>query len=488
MKTLFRHSIILIGIIVFSSVLSAGADRKLTFLVQPFQLNGDKSMSWISSGMTDTVTADMTKIHDLNVVTPDDRKMAIREIELSMTGLIAESDAPKVGRLAGAQLILSGSCTLDKNNIRVVVKVIQVESGKVLASVKLDDSMDNIIALQDKIVRAVMDEAKNFTQPGFIVPAIDDADRSRIDSKSKPTLPAYESYARAIELAEKDPRSALQLSNAALSKKPDYVEALLLSGWIESSMGNTKKALELFDRGLRVLEKRNQSQSIDAATLMVNRGIALWNAKQFDDALKSYTDAQALFIKNGMTESGTYATILTNLGATYRSKGDLDNALSLSLQGKAVWEKLDLRKSSGYAWTLSNIGVIYTLKNDSKNALAMYADALKTWNALGLKNSQGYAMTSCQVGVLLYNQGKQSESLAPLLEGVTISDRLGFNTDDNHGWFCWYLALAYLNGKKDPCKAVPYMEKTVAIFQKNNNPEAQKARDALNTMRSMCGK
>ena len=78
-------------------------ERKLNFLVQPFTGAGEKSSVWISKGITDTVVSDLSRIQSINVVTEEDRRRALREMELAMTGLTGDEGTKKIVELSGTK-------------------------------------------------------------------------------------------------------------------------------------------------------------------------------------------------------------------------------------------------------------------------------------------------------------------------------------------------------------------------------------------------
>jgi TolB-like protein len=75
-------------ILIFHNSSAQSQNKKLNILVYPFTNNSASQYSWISAGMTQSVIADLAKISSISVFTEEDRKKAIQEIELAMTGLI----------------------------------------------------------------------------------------------------------------------------------------------------------------------------------------------------------------------------------------------------------------------------------------------------------------------------------------------------------------------------------------------------------------
>lgn len=209
MRKMFMFIIIFTALLNFTS--AAESSRKLTFLVQPFSGSGEKSFSWAAKGITDTVVSDLSRIRSINVVTEEDRRQALREMELAMTGLTGDEGSRNTGLLTGADIIVTGNCTAAKDSIRVTARIISAESGKIITSIKIDGTAADIFTLQDKIVAALIEETAKSGITGFTLPEISSDDKIRIASKTVPKLSSYELYSRALILAETSPREALVL-------------------------------------------------------------------------------------------------------------------------------------------------------------------------------------------------------------------------------------------------------------------------------------
>ncbi len=474
---------------VFLLMLHAGAlsaGRTMNILVYPFSSSGAPGHEWISAGMTDTVISDLNRVRGINVFSDDDRKKAVRELELSMTGIIRDRDIPKVGQIMGANLIFTGSYSVSGDRIRVIAKLMRVGSSTVEKSIKLDDTMNNIFGLQDRIVTGLMSAAKDLDFTGYTEPDY----RKKEWSKGKPTpqpgLQAFELYSRGLQISEQNPKGALEYINKALKKSPRYVEALIQGAWVYGILGENRKALQYYSKAKTILTRKRLHTSYLFAQVLANTGIIQWNLHQYHNALRDYERAIAIMKRTGKTNTGTYASTLTNTGSAYRSLGDHDKALAFTLRGKKKWESMGLKFTSGYAWTLSNLGVVYYTKADYEKSLACYRDANRVWEQIGLMNSPGYAMTSGQIGYIYNSRGDYSNALKYLKKGTGISERLGTGNTETHAWYLWYIASIYTDHKKNPCVAVPYMKKSVNIFRNINHREYPRAEGYLNTISSAC--
>ncbi len=151
--------VILLTVLCLSQVHSQPSARKPNILVYPFQYSGDKNYSWISAGMNATIISDLGRMNNLSVFSDEDRRSAIKEIELGMSGLIKDGDAVRVGGIMGANLIFAGNIQMLGKAVRVTARLINVETAKTEKSIKLDGRIDEIFSLQDRVVLALIEEA-----------------------------------------------------------------------------------------------------------------------------------------------------------------------------------------------------------------------------------------------------------------------------------------------------------------------------------------
>ncbi len=94
-------------------------------------------------------------------------KKILEEQKLAMTGIIDQSTASKLGKILGVDFIISGTLLKLNNTMEINSRIIEVESGSILAAenVKSYTSVtlqDQVIALSEKIM-------SNFPLEGFIV-------------------------------------------------------------------------------------------------------------------------------------------------------------------------------------------------------------------------------------------------------------------------------------------------------------------------------
>jgi TolB-like protein len=355
MKKLFFYRILLFTLL-FIFLSTPVVAKTMNILVYPFENTGDKQYSWISAGMTDTVITDLMGIREVSVISNADRRKIMEETKFILSGLVAEETMVKVGKLTGANIIFTGSYLVSENNIRVIARLINVETGKVESSAKLDGTLKKIFDLQDKVVLTLLSDTAKVNIQDVTQVKIAEAEKKKIAEKPRPKTTAYELYAKGLELQDTNPKEALAYYTKALEIDETYVSALISAGF---TAGVT---LNLFDEALGYLTRA-------------------------DNILKSRKAAN----------TDDYAGLMMNIGNVYLLKGDLDRALKYYLDDQAIEDRLELQNTAGYADLLFNIGIIYEGQGDEGMAGRYYRNSYDTYVRAGytgpskdkaLKNAQ----------------------------------------------------------------------------------------------------
>ncbi len=423
----------------------------MTILVHPFDNTGGKEYSWISAGMTDTVIADLTSIKNISVVSNTDRKKVLEEVKFVFSGLVEEDRMIKLGKLTGAHVIFTGSYLVSGNRIRVHARLVNVETGKVESTAKIDGTIDGIFDLQDKVVFALMGETEKITIADIKPVNLTEQDRKKIEEKPKPKSTAYELYAKGLELQDTNPKEALTNFKKALDIDPDYTDGLMQAGW---TAGNTlnlfSEALGYLEKAERIFKGRNETKSADYANLMMNIGTVYVNKGQLDRALEYFLKDKSIDDSLGLQNTVGYAELMMNIGIVYASKVQLDRALEYFLKDKSIEDSLGLQNTARYAKLMLNIGNVYSDKGQLDRALEYYINSQSIRDRLGLQNTDGYAMLMTNIGRVYRNKGQFDRALEYFLNSQSIRDRLGLQNTAGYAMLMYSMAVLYeKQGQRD---------------------------------------
>src|SRR5262249_55714608 len=105
---------------------------------------------WLGTGIAETVTSDLRSVPGLTVVAGERVHATLQRLggDGGDTGV-----AVRVGQEVGARWVLTGALQRAGDAVRVTAQLVEVETGTVAATVKIDGRMDQIFELQDRIVR-----------------------------------------------------------------------------------------------------------------------------------------------------------------------------------------------------------------------------------------------------------------------------------------------------------------------------------------------
>jgi TolB-like protein/tetratricopeptide (TPR) repeat protein len=440
--------------------------KQMNILVHPFENTGNKEYSWISAGITDTVISDLTRIANISVVSNQDRKKILEEMKFILSGLVEKDMIMKLGKLTGANVIFTGSYLVSGSRIRVHARLVNVETGKIESSTKIDGTLDGIFDIQDKVVFTLLGETKKITIADIESVKLTKQDRKKIKEKHKPKLIAYEWYAKGLEIQDTNPKEALTNFKKAIDIDPNYTDALMEAGFTAGSTLNLfSEALGYLEKAERIFNGRNETESSDYAGLMMDIGLVYGDKGQLDRALEYFLNSQSIMDRLGLKNTAGYAGLMTNIGVIYGKNGQLDRALEYFLNAQSIMDRLGLKNTASYAALMMNIGIDYRDKGQLDHALQYYLNSQSIRDELGLQNTTGYAMLMMNFGAIYQNKGQLDRALEYFLNSQSIMDRLGLkNTADYAALMMNFGAIYKDKGQLD--RALEYFLNSQSIMDR----------------------
>ncbi len=446
-----KTALILSALFIFAGVYPSSA-AAMNILVNPFKNTGSADFSWISAGMTDTVINDLSRIRDVNVISDADREKATREIELQMTGIVSDETIARVGRIMGAGVIFTGTYLVAAGNkIRVVARLINVETAKTERSAKLDGTIDAIFELQDKIVLSLMAEMEKIEIKNIRPVVLTAADEKRIIGNKNPGLEEFKLYSRGLEVRFTDPHAALNYYRKAIAMDPGYVEALKEAGF---TAGNTLNLLDeglgYLDRAEKILRSRGETETIEYADILKNNGIIFRIKGDSDTALRYYLDSKAVAERIGARTTFVYSRVVMNIGNIYRRKGQQDIALDYYAKSRAAADDGGFRDTYDYARLMSNFGASYLKKGDRDAALEYLERSVKIYDSLGFSCSADYGFALTYAGSLCREKGQFDQAMKYLMKAKAVDEKLGLRNHEDYGLLMLSIGKVYMDqGKPD---------------------------------------
>jgi TolB-like protein len=205
------------------------SDNPAVIAVTPFtNLTGQKEYDWLSTGIGEVFTTKLGSLPCFNLVERIKISEALKEMELGQTGLIDENTAPQVGKMVGAEGLVTGSFQIVGQAIRIDARLLDVETGRVYAFAGAFGELDKIFEAQDRIAASFLDALNA---------PLTDQDRLILASKPTTSMEAFKLYSQAVDTytlegSTLDDDQRIALLNQSTQIDPNFAMAYAGLGYI----------------------------------------------------------------------------------------------------------------------------------------------------------------------------------------------------------------------------------------------------------------
>ena len=151
----------------------------------------DPAFDWLSTGIAETLTTDLSKLQAFAVV---GRDRVVRALGAPGTGDGTAPDSTEAGRRLGLDLVVTGGYQTMGRSVRLTASLIDVAKGEIAGSVKVDGLLDEVFSLQDRLVGGLAEAARV---------SVPDSARERLARADDPKVGAYELFARGRQLVQR---------------------------------------------------------------------------------------------------------------------------------------------------------------------------------------------------------------------------------------------------------------------------------------------
>ena len=388
------------------SAASRRAPETVAAVLNFANITGNPVDDWIGQGIAETLTADMTRIKSMAVVSRE----RIFELQRNLnTGGrdIDQRQAIELGRLLGATVMVSGAYQRLGDRIRITSQAVDVASGQQCATVKVDGRLDELFELQDRLV--------NDLTAGMAV-EVRQTDRAAMELVGTNSIEAYQAFSRGmlnLRMAARDAMDrGIALLEQAIEIDPNYVEAMVeLAGALELK-ASFLSAPTLFERSLALTDRALAVQP-DHAAAHVQRGDTLLAMARVDEAIRELTEGVRLGPERA-TAHGSLAR------AYWLGQGRVDEAIA------EFEETLRLNPQGGY--THLQLALLYSLRGDQDAAEQIARQAVLLQDQI-MSGTTGLIIVGAhsRLGYALYRKGQYDEAIREYrreLDLLTVSDHL----------------------------------------------------------------
>lgn len=185
--------------------------------VLPFlNLSGDPEQDYFTDGVVEDVIMALSRVRWLFVIARNS----------SFTYKSRAVDVREVGRDLGVRYVLEGSLRKVQDRVRITGQLIDASNGSHVWAEQVDDTLDNIFALQDRLAESVV---------GAVAPQLERAEIERASRKPTASLDAYDYYLRGLASLHRGTRQAIDDALPAFRKAievdAEYASAYGMAAW-----------------------------------------------------------------------------------------------------------------------------------------------------------------------------------------------------------------------------------------------------------------
>lgn len=129
----------------------------LRVAILPFtNVTHDKEYEWLGIGMAEVLTTKLGTLPCFQLVERVKLSEALKDMELAQTGIIDETTAPHVGKIVGAEEILTGSFQIQRKIIRIDSRLLEADSARVHTATETIGDVDKIFEVQDRVAVSML--------------------------------------------------------------------------------------------------------------------------------------------------------------------------------------------------------------------------------------------------------------------------------------------------------------------------------------------
>jgi serine/threonine protein kinase/tetratricopeptide (TPR) repeat protein len=289
---------------------------------------------WIGSGIAETVTADLKNVHGLSVIGRERIFDALRN--MGSDSAPEERFGINIGRTLGARWIVGGGFQRSGDDIRITARLVDVQTGVLAKTLKIDGRTSEIFGLQDKIVVELSQSLDVHLDRGDMV-AI-----ARSETRS---VEAYESYSKGmmtLRLASRDSLDrAIYLFEKAVGHDPSYAKAWAALGQSYALKAGIFSLPDLYDKAID-MEKRAIAIDPAMANGYAFLGSAYLGSTRYDEAIAAISKAVELEPGNATAHQSLARAYWIGKGMFEEAIAELHKATAINPEGGYSWLNLAL--------------------------------------------------------------------------------------------------------------------------------------------------
>jgi TolB-like protein len=175
---------------------------------------GNADLDPLRKGLADMLITDLANVGSLQIVERDKLNQVLGELKLSQSKFIDPRTAQKLGKGLAAEYIMTGSYVVRGESMRVDVRVIEVKTGRIAASEKVEGKKEDFFAIEKDLVDILIKT---------LDVKLSTSERGKLRSNATESFDAWQKYSAGLDAKDRgDDAEARRLFQAALDADPSY--------------------------------------------------------------------------------------------------------------------------------------------------------------------------------------------------------------------------------------------------------------------------
>lgn len=248
--------------LLLAPVAVAGDAPKLRVAVMAFEsASADPAHESLGKGLQAMITTDLHEVGQFDLVERARLADIQAELDLAKTGAIDKATASRIGKLAGASHLLTGTVTVLGARMRIDARLFATESGDILLAESIEGATDEFFDLEKALVGKLVGATGVTMEPRV---------RVRVQRVHTADFKAFRTYSEGIDAFDKeDYQRSVELLARAAELDPDFTLATLTMEQYEREIAAMKtRAIDVAVDERRAAElKRNEGAQKEVAEL-----------------------------------------------------------------------------------------------------------------------------------------------------------------------------------------------------------------------------
>lgn len=233
---------------------SARAAAPMRVAVMPFEsASGDAEIGALGKGLQAMITTDLLEVGAYELVERSRLADIQSELALAKSGAIDQATAVKIGKLAGASHLLTGTVTVLADQMRIDARIFATQTGEILLAEKIEGPKAEFFDLEKALVRKLVGVTGVTLSPKV---------RVKVDRVHTADFKAFKSYGEAIAaFDQRDYQGAVEGLKRAAEADPDFTLATLTLAQYEEQIAGMRARAVAVD-----LDKRRDAEIAQSAS------------------------------------------------------------------------------------------------------------------------------------------------------------------------------------------------------------------------------